>query len=65
MDGHSNSGIHGYLDRGGRGKVSIHEWSMDDTVTLASMDTQTEGSSKVAIHRLSMDGTVTLASTDT
>ena len=36
---HSNSGIHGYLDRGGGGKAAIHGWSMDGTVTLASMDT--------------------------
>ena len=37
---HSNSGIHGYLDREGRGgKVAIHGWSMDGTVTVASMDT--------------------------
>ena len=37
---HSNSGIHGYLDREGRaGKVAIPGWSMDGTVTLASTDT--------------------------
>ena len=37
---HSNSGIHGYLDREGRGgKMAIHGCSMDDTVTLASTDT--------------------------
>ena len=40
---HSNSGIHRYLDREGRGgKVAIHGWSMDGTVTLASTDTLTE-----------------------
>ena len=40
---HSNSGIHGYLDREERGgKVVIHGWSMDGTVTVASMDTLTE-----------------------
>ena len=38
---HSNSGIHGYLDREGRGgKMAIHGCSMDDTVTLASTDRQ-------------------------
>jgi len=37
---HSNSGIHGYLDREGRGgKVAITGWSMDGTVTPASTDT--------------------------
>ena len=38
---------------------------MDGTVTLASVDTQTQGGSKVFIHGLSMAGTVTVASTDT
>ena len=67
---HSNSGIHGYLDREGRGgKVVIHGWSMDGTVTVASTDTyrQRGGPGKVAIHvhGWSMDGTVTEASMDT
>ena len=52
---HSNSGIHGYLDREGRGgKVAIHGWSMDGTVTLASTDTYTER--KGEARWSSMDG---------
>ena len=44
IHGHINCTIHGYLERGGRAaKVSIYGWSMDGTVTVASMDTLTEG----------------------
>ena len=45
----SNCAIHGYLDRerGRAAKVSIYGWSMDGTVTVASMDTLTEGDGMV------------------
>ena len=64
----SNCGIHGYLDRRGKGRwLAIHGWSMNGTVTLTSMDTYTEGGRQGG--RPSTDGpwrtTVTVASTDT
>ena len=52
---HSNSGIHGYLDREGRGgKVAIHGCSMDDTVTLSICRQRRPG--WVLIHGWSIDG---------
>ena len=66
---HSNSGIHGYLDREGRGgKVAGHSWMLhgwhSNSGIHGYLDREGRGG-RVAIHGWSMDGTVTLASTDT
>ena len=59
MDGHSDSGICGYSDKGGGGWTSLdYPWMV--TVTLASADTLTRGGGggggRVDIPGLSMDG---------
>ena len=55
IHGHINCTIHGYLERGGRAaKVSIYGWSMDGTVTVASMDILTEGG-REGVHHTTLE----------
>ena len=51
--------IHGWSMDGWTGKVAIHVWSMDDTVTLAHPWTlRQRGGGRVLIHGWSVDGQI-------
>ena len=67
---HSNSGIHGYLDRGG-GRQGGHPWMVHGWHSNSGIHGYLDrgggrqGGHPWMVHGWSMDGTVTLASTDT